>query len=200
MAAPKFLALRGPLGEPITLTVAGLTATATSINEYVSNNVPGGWAGINRRILAAIGKDPARKPEAIQGRYNEAKAGNWFAKPELGNMGVKDLTKSTPAGLEDLAARVSVGIAGARDKGKKGDWAGESYGYAFEKILLEIQNEIQKRLTAAQAAQAKESGGTTLSPKRDISTAAVGASFPKWAGYAAAAAALYFLGKKARMF
>lgn len=194
MATPKFLSLRGPLGEPITLTVAGLTAAATSVNKYVSQNVPGGWAGINRRILAAIGKDPAKKPEAIQGRYNEAKNGNWFANPAAGNMGAKNLAASTPDGLADMAAKIAVGIQGARAKGNAGDWAGESYGYAFEKLLLDVQKEIGKRV-----AEAEKQTGTSIAPANQPA-ATQAAAFPKWAGWAAALLAVGFLAKKAKMF
>lgn len=200
MAGPRLLALRGPLGEPITLTIAGLTAAATSVNKYVKANVPGGWAGINQRILKAIGQDPAKKPDAILGRYNEAKNGNWFANPAVGNMGAKDLTKSTPQGLEDMAARVSVGINGAREKGKKGDWAGESYGYAFEKLLLEIQNETNKRLAAAQKAAGEEAAAKETESKLTKPAGVVSSGFPAWAGWALGIGALAFLAKKARMF
>jgi hypothetical protein len=99
-----------------------------------------------------------------------------------------------------MAQRVAVGIAGAREKGKKGDWAGESYGYAFERILLEIQNEINKRLAAAQKAAGQAAAAAETEGKLTKPQGVVSAGFPSWAGWAIGGLALAFLAKKARLF
>jgi hypothetical protein len=137
---------RRGLGEPVTLTIAAITAAISKANQYVNANL-GGWSGLNQKILSIIGRNPATDPKAIEAlRKGFYTPGDPHYNTETG-AAMRAISNGTITNesLILLSQKLPGMISTAKAGAEKNDWAAARYFVVYGEFLKIAKTELEKR-------------------------------------------------------